>query len=542
VVVDIMGDAFPELKEKQKFVAMVVKAEEESFNATLDRGLEIFDKIIAELRKSGGTQVAGADAFKLYDTYGFPLDLTQVMARQQNLTVDASGFEAAMAEQRDRARRAGKWSYAADFEYQDWNELSSGADSKFLGYERTEAEAEIRRFIFQDDRILVTLDQTPFYGEAGGQVGDVGTIIGEGFRIDVQDTIRDGNTIVHIGPVNDTRGISNPKVRAVVDAGRRKSIARNHTATHLLHKALREILGTHVTQAGSLVAPDHLRFDVTHFQKIVPEEMEKIESRVNEQVRHDLAVTTTQMSYVEARQMGAMAIFEEKYGDRVRVVQIDDFSMELCGGTHLNHTGEIGYFRIVSEASAAAGIRRLEAVTGERADELLRSEKRITHAMQSLLNCSIDEVADRLRSLLDERHRLEKELTQLRVQSAGQTVSDLVNAATEVNGLKVVAAKISSQNADELKKIGDELRSKLVSGVGVLTSLLNGKITFICVVTDDLIASRGLKAGEIVKKVAAITGGGGGGRPHMALAGGKDTSKVGEALSRVTEIVARITD
>ena len=537
VVVDIMGDAFPEVKEKHQFVSLVIKAEEESFNSTLDRGLEIFDKIVEEVRKSKSTVIPGKEAFKLYDTYGFPLDLTQLMARQQNLTVDEKGFEAAMARQRERARKAGKWSAAADFEVEKWPELTSGPDSEFVGYTELETESQIRRLYREGDRVFVTLDRTPFYGEAGGQVGDVGEIVGDGFTIRVEDTVRVGNTFVHVGKLAGADKIENPKVVARVAADVRKATARNHTATHLLHKALRETLGTHVTQAGSLVAPDHLRFDVTHFQKITPEQIEEIEAIVNEKVREDLPVETFQTSFVEAREMGAMAIFEEKYGDRVRVVKIGDFSMELCGGTHLQHTGEMGYFRVLTEGSAAAGIRRLEAVTGDRADQLLRSEKRVTQQIEELLNCRGEEAVARLEALLREKQRLEKELQQLRVEAARAQIGRLVQEAPSLNGFKVVASRIQIEDVDALKQVSDSLRAQIGSGVGVLGTVINNKVSLVCVVTDDLIQKRALKAGDIVRKVAEITEGSGGGRPHMALAGGKNISKLDQALASVPEII-----
>ncbi len=538
VVVDVMGEAFPELQEKHQFVSLVIKSEEESFNSTLDRGIEIFDRIVDDLNKSGKKIIPGSEAFKLYDTYGFPLDLTQLMARQQNLSVDEKGFESAMAQQRERARQAGKWSYAVDFDVDNWDALTKGADSQFIGYSDLESEAQIRKLHQKGDEVFLTLDVTPFYGEAGGQVGDIGEIVGDGFKIAVRDTVRVGNTFVHIGKFEQNGKIENPKVVARVNAAARKSTARNHTATHLLHKALREILGTHVTQAGSLVAPDHLRFDVTHFQKIDPQQLEEIEARINEKVRGDLAVETFQTSYVEAREMGAMAIFEEKYGERVRVVKIGDYSLELCGGTHLNHTGEIGYLRILSESSAAAGIRRLEAVTGERADLLLRQEKNLALHIQQLLNCKGDEIVERVQHLLDEKHRIEKELRQLRLHSANQIIAALVERATPVNGIKVVSSKIQIGDVEELKQVSDVLRAKLGSGVGVLGAVINDKVSFVCVVTDDLISSKKLNAGDIVKKVAAIAEGSGGGRPHMALAGGKNVGKLDEALAKVTEIVA----
>ncbi|MFQ5865401.1 MAG: alanine--tRNA ligase [bacterium] len=540
VLVDIIGEAFPELKEKHQFAALVIKSEEESFNNTLDRGIEIFENVAGEVLKSGKKEIPGKEAFKLYDTYGFPLDLTQLMARQKNLAVDEKGFEKAMAVQRKRAREAGKWSYAVDFDLERWRQLTKGHESEFLGYTNLEAEAEIRKIHRERKQVFLTLDQTPFYGEAGGQVGDVGEIVGDGFTIKIQDTVRVGNSIVHIGEQEGDGKIDDPKVVARVNKAIRKSTARNHTATHLLHKALRETLGAHVTQAGSLVAPDHLRFDVTHFQKINPQQLEEIEVIINERIRDDLAVETFYTTYVEARKMGAMAIFEEKYGEHVRVVKINDYSLELCGGTHLNHTGEIGYFRFRSESSAAAGIRRLEAVTGEKADFLLRKEKQVTLQLQELLNCKDNEIAEKVEALLQEKRLLEKELKEIRLKSAREKINLLVEKSQNVDGFKVVASQIQSRDVEELKQICDTLRAKLGSGVGVLGSIINDKVSFVCVVTDDLITKRHLKAGDIVKQVAAVAEGSGGGRAHMALAGGKNKNKINLALAKVPEIVQKL--
>jgi len=540
VLVQTMGDAFPELKDKSDFAAMVIKSEEESFNATLDRGLDIFDKITGQLQTDGGTEIRGEEAFRLYDTYGFPLDLTQLMARQKGLTVDQAGFDRAMAAQKERARKAGKWTYSAEFEYDKWKTLSEGEHSTFLGYEQIESTADVRRYHLADGEIFLTLDQTPFYGEAGGQVGDRGKILGEDFEIEVTDTIRDGSTLVHVGRFVAGNKMAKPRVTARVDETRRKSTARNHTATHLLHKALRETLGEHVTQAGSLVAPDHLRFDVTHFQKISAEELDRVEARVNEQIRADLTVETIKTTYVAAREMGAMAIFEEKYGENVRMVKIADFSLELCGGTHLHHTGEAGYFRITTESSAAAGIRRIEAVTGARADDLLRSEKKFAAQLEALLNCTGDEVLDRITKLISEKHAAEKELKQLRARSAQAGVGDLVETAHQLDGLRVVASRVSSRTVEELRQIGDSLRDKLPSGVGVLGAIIDNKISLVCVVTDDLIRDKKLKAGDIIKQVAALADGSGGGRPHMALAGAKNVAKFEEALQQVPHIVTSL--
>ncbi len=540
VLVETMGDAFPELTGKQDFVTQVVHSEEESFNATLDRGLEIFEKISGQVARSGSKEIPGEEAFKLYDTFGFPLDLTQVMARQKGLTVDEAGFDHAMAGQKERARKAGKWSYSVDFEFNTWTKMSDGEDSKFLGYDKLASEAQIRKYNIEDGTIYLTLDQTPFYGESGGQVGDTGEIAGDGFRISIRDTIRDGSTFVHIGEFAEGNAVSAAKVTAQVDGIKRKATARNHTSTHLLHKALRETLGEHVTQAGSLVGPDHLRFDVTHFQKISADELNRIEARVNEQIRADLQVETIQTTFAEARELGAMAIFEEKYGEHVRMVKIEDFSLELCGGTHLHHTGEAGYFRIVSESSAAAGIRRLEAVTGKNADGILRLEKNLTNQLQELLNCQSDELTEKVSALLAERHQLEKEVQQLRVKSAQAGIGSLVEGATALKGMKVVVSRLQSDNVNELKQIGDTLRTKIGSGVGVLAAEISGKASFVCVVTDDLISAKKLKAGDIVKQVAAIADGSGGGRPQMALAGAKDVKKIDEALRKVPEIVTSL--
>jgi len=538
VLVDTMGDAFPEIVEKRDFIAAVIKAEEQGFNATLDRGLEIFEKLARGIEKRGDKIIPGEEAFKLYDTYGFPLDLTQLMARQRGLDVGVDGFEKAMSGQKKRARKAGKWSYSADFEYKDWASVSEGDDSNFLGYEQTETKAEVRKYTVQEGQIFLTLSQTTFYAESGGQVGDKGEIAGDGFLIKVADTIKDGATIVHIGAFVDGNEIKNAAVVATVDSGMRKSTARNHSSTHLLHKALREILGDHVTQAGSLVSPMHLRFDVTHFQKISAEELDEIEARVNEKIREDLTIETIKTTYAQAREKGAMAIFEEKYGENVRMVKMGDFSMELCGGTHLNSTGEVGYFRILTEMSAAAGVRRLEAVTGEKADEFLREEKKRVAQLEETLSCKGEEIVSKVQGMLEERVQLEKELKKFRVQAGRKGVDSLVDQAQECNGFKLVAVQIESENVDELKQVSDTLRLKLGSGVGVLASIINEKATFVCVVTDDLIKSQNLKAGDIVKQVAAIAQGSGGGRPHLALAGAKDISKIGAALGQVNEIVS----
>ncbi len=560
VLVDIMGEAFPELKEKHQYVSLVIKAEEESFNNTLDRGLEIFEKIVTNVRSekavitvtpapasAGGSTnvpdviISGEDAFRLYDTYGFPIDLTQLMARERGLSVDEAGFNVAMEKQRDQSREAGKWEYQADFKPETWRQFSQGAESRFVGYTEYEIDSEIRRLHFDGEHVLLTLADTPFYAESGGQVGDAGRIEGDGFAVEVLDTRKAGSHIVHLGKLANGK-IETPKVSAKINRERRLATARHHTATHLLHQALRDAVGKHVTQTGSLVAPDHLRFDVTHFQKIEPAQLEDIEGAVNEHIRKDLEIETFQMPYNEARKLGAMAIFEEKYGDVVRVVKIGDYSLELCGGTHLHHTGEAGIFTLVSESSAAAGVRRLEALAGKMSEDLLRRERRVADELRALLNCHRDELPDKVRELLDGRKQLEREIRELRLKFSKQEIFELANQAQVLNGLRLVTAKVEAANVDDLRAMSDTLRDKLGTGVGVLAAVMDGKINFVCVVTDDLIKQKNLKAGDIVKKVAAVVGGSGGGRPHQALAGGKEVHRLEEALRHVTDIVREMND
>ncbi len=539
-VVDIMGDAFPELKEKHHFAEMVIKAEEEGFNNTLDRGIDLFEKLAAQLVQQKKSEVSGKEAFKLYDTYGFPLDLTQLMAREKGLTVDMAGFNVEMENQRQRAREAGKWEYDLEKEMEGWIRISSGSDSEFVGYEHLMIDSEIREIKQLDGRILLTLSKTPFYAESGGQIGDVGEISGKNFKIEIIDTKKIGNKIVHIGegmlsPANIT-----PAVRATVKTPVRLATARNHTATHLVQAALREVLGKHVHQSGSLVTPERFRFDLTHFERISPDDLQKIENRVNEKIRENLPVEKLNMDLDSAQKMGAMALFGEKYGDQVRVIKIADYSLELCGGTHIEYTGQIGLFRIVAEMSVAAGIRRIEAVTGQLALEMTQKEHHLLETLHEKFNSSIDDLPARIDELFLERRNLEKQLQELRGWQAEQRVLELVKKAAMLDSLHVVTSMVEVDDVEALRNLAEKLRNALKSGVGVLGCLIDEKINFICVVTDDLIQNKKLNAGQIVKEVARITGGSGGGRPHMALAGGKDVNHLDEALNSVQNIVKSI--
>ncbi|NOZ63105.1 MAG: alanine--tRNA ligase [Calditrichaeota bacterium] len=536
-VVDIMGDAFPEIKEKHQYISMVIKSEEESFGHTLDRGIDLFEKLVAEYNKKDVKQISGEDAFRLYDTFGFPLDLTRLMAEEKNMTIDEAGFEREMEKQRERARKAGKWDYGLDVNWDDWTKLGDGKDSEFVGYKKLESDANIRLFKQEMNYVYLVLDKTPFYAESGGQVGDVGEIQGDGFVLAVENTVKQGDKIVHIAKGEFPDSVKNPIVLAKVKRNQRMSTARNHTATHLLQAALRKVLGNHVNQSGSLVTPFRLRFDLTHFERISQEQLSVIEKIVNDKILENMSVEVFHKSFDEAKKMGATALFGEKYGDQVRVVKIDDFSMELCGGTHVTNTGQIGSFRIVSESSVAAGIRRIEAVTGEEAYLQMVKEREILREMSDLLNAPENELTGKISAVLEEKKQLEKELQKSRMQSSTQSIDNWVENAKQVDGFKLVVNSVRPSSVDELKQMGDVLRSKMKTGVGVLGAVVNDKVNFLCVITDDLIKNKNLKAGDIVKKVASIAGGSGGGRPHMALAGAKHVDKLNDALAEVEKIV-----
>jgi len=536
-VIDILADAYTEIGERAQHTTLVIKAEEERFNDVLDRGIEIFEKVAADALKGSRKVIPGLEVFRLYDTYGFPLDLTQLMAREKGLQVDQEGFEQELEAQRERARKAGKF---LTVEEGEWEELSSGSDSEFVGYETTSARAEIRKIRRNGDRIELILEKTPFYGESGGQVGDIGEIVGKGFRVQVEDAQKQGDQVIHIGTFTDGGDIDDVSVEVRVDREIRLATARNHTATHLLHKALKEVLGDHVNQAGSLVAPGRFRFDFTHFEALTPEQIDEVERRVNLHVREDMPVSKFVTSLKDAKSRGATALFGEKYDEEVRVVKIDDYSMELCGGTHLDRTGEIGYFRILHEEGIAAGVRRIEAVTGEGADDYLRREKHILASLSNVLRCRDDELEQRVSALIDERKGLERKVKHMQKASASAEFDSVIKNVKEVDGVRVATHIVSVNSIDELRTLGDRLREQLKSGVGVLGTVVGEKVHFLCVVTDDVIQNRGLKAGDIVRKIAEIAGGSGGGKPHQALAGGKDKNKVQEAVSSTHNVVKEL--
>ena len=530
---EIMGAAFPEIVEKREHVELVMRSEEESFGKTLDRGLEIFERFARE------GEISGSQAFQLYDTYGFPLDLTELMARERDIPmVEPESFARELEAQRQRARRATRSQFQATEGVGDGLE---GEHSRFVGYEETACEAELMRADAGEDGLIrFFLDRTPFYAESGGQVGDRGRVEGDGFALQVEDVVRGRGGIVHVGRLlaGDVEGLGG-KVNAQVDGEVRRAAARNHTATHLLHEALRRTLGDHVGQMGSLVAPDRLRFDISHFAAVSAEQLREIEGIVNERIRADLEVATFQEELEKAQEMGARALFGEKYEDQVRVVKIEDFSLELCGGTHVRSTGEIGFFDLLAESSIAAGTRRVEALTGEGAEGAVRQQRDLLERMSGLLNARAGELPEKLEGLLQRNRELERGLEELRRRMADLEGAELTSGAQEVEGIKVVATRMAAEDVPALRTAADGLRESLGSGVGVLGALIKGKVSFIAVVTDDLIKERGLKAGDIVKGVAQIAGGSGGGKPHLAQAGGRDPEKLEEALAAVADIVRR---
>ena len=532
-LVEKMGHAYPEIKERQKHIIRVIKAEEESFNRTLDRGIELFEQISQKINKEGKTVFPGKDAFLLHDTYGFPLDLTQLMAQERGLNVDSDAFNREMNLQRQRSGSAKQ----SEYETLDL-ELLAGKKSEFVGYTLDEVESDVE---FADDQRMI-LSSTPFYAESGGQVGDKGMIYNDKMNFVVETTKQIGQYIVHHGEYKEGKPpVQGAKVIAKVDSESRRPTERNHTVTHLLHKSLRKVLGDHISQAGSLVHPDYMRFDFTHFEKISQKDLERIEQLVNEQILRDLPVSWRYLELEEAKKMGAVALFGEKYGDTVRMVQVDSFSRELCGGTHVDATGKIGAFVIISESAVAAGIRRIEALTGLKAIEYMKRRVEMLSETAQLIGVAPEKVPLRIKSLLSERKELENQIKSLQQKGASDLVGSLVTKSQPVDGINVVSALVDVPNMDGLKTLGDQLRDRLKSGIGILGADLEGKAALVCVVTKDLIETKGLKAGDIIKKVARIAGGGGG-SPHMATAGAKDTTHLQTAIERSADIVKDILD
>ncbi|NEX13371.1 MAG: alanine--tRNA ligase [Prosthecochloris sp.] len=551
VIADTMGAVFPELKKQQATVEKIVKSEEESFLVTLGRGIEIFGEIAAALKASKEKSISGEDAFRLYDTYGFPLDLTRLMASEEGLGVDEKGFEACMKEQKERARKDRKQKQQITGDEGQWQWFEQKSPTVFLGYETLETEAQIVGIRIAGSQMQLVLDQTPFYAESGGQTGDRGRIEGENYIFDVIDTRKDGDVIVHVaGTVYDrgTGGEITPEsiafsqavqVQAQVDKETREATERNHTATHLLHAALRKVLGEHVQQKGSLVGPDRLRFDFSHFEKVSAGELEAVEAEVNERIREAGAlVKHADIPYEAALEKGALAFFGDKYADRVRVVEVPGVSMELCGGTHVSNVGQIGLFKIMSESSIASGIRRIEAMSGKAAEELLWGDYQELQQVRQLLRTGGEEsVAARVQELLEERKILDKKLQDMKLSLLLDKALGELDQADTVNGCRIFVMKYDDSGADTLRSLGQFLREKIGRGVGLLAGEEQGKVTLVGFAGDEAIRECGLNAGELVKKAAAMVQGGGGGKPGFATAGGKNPAGIPEAMKVFEEAV-----
>jgi alanyl-tRNA synthetase len=548
-VIDSMGGAYPELKQRAKHITDTTRVEEQGFLSTIDGGLSRFEQLAPRHTAQGGSDVrgtiSGEDAFRLYDTYGFPIDLTELMARERGYTVDIAGFEAALDAQRKRSqdeRKSKKLSVGSESlgAGGQW-ELPRGEKSptaRFVGYDTIEIDTDVTALRKLDGgRVAVLLRETPFYAESGGQIADQGEIIGDGWRIDVDDVKKIEGRPAAVGRLEGTFHFGAAQAR--VPSDRRRDTERNHTATHLLHAALRQILGEQVHQAGSLVAPDRLRFDFTHHGPVSADRLEEVEAIVNREILKGTPVTFTEMSYPDARAKGAMALFGEKYGDVVRVVDVEGVSMELCGGTHVRNTALIGLFKIVSETGVAAGVRRIEAVTGPGAYAMVRQSEKTLHRVADALKVAVASVIPRVQALLEERRVLEKRVEEA-LRGGGDQLQALLGRAQPIgdNGAKFVGGLVKATDVKELQALGDAIREKLGSGVGVVgASFEDGKNALIVVVTDDL-RERGIRADALIKDIAAAAGGKGGGKAHMAQAGIPDASRFSDAFAIAPAVVA----
>ena len=536
-----MGHIYPELKQRQDFIINVINVEEARFDETLKTGLEIIEDLLSKTGK-----ISGKDAFKIYDTYGFPVELTREIARERGISIDIEGFEEEMEKQRERARAAHKFDTTAVSS--EGMKLSNIDGTEFVGYHYLEQDARVVRLMVDGKEVDMIeagqqagmlLDVSPFYGEMGGQVGDTGEIIGKTGWFRVTDTVRpQADIIVHHGEITEGTITSGEDIKAVVDMERRRDIARNHTATHLLQSALRQVLGEHIQQRGSLVAPERLRFDFSHLAAMKPEEIREVQRIVNEKIRQNLKVFDEESSYQDAVKAGAIALFDEKYGDTVRVMKIGEpvFSAELCGGTHVDFTGEIGYFHILSEGSVGAGLRRIEAVTGRGAESFIDSRLDTVEAISRSLETTPDNVQNKLADLMSELARERKRVMSIEKEAARKEAEALLVKVETVDGVNLLAARVTASKQQTLREMADFIRGKLKSVIVLLGTVSGERPLFVATVSPDLV-SKGYNAGDIVKQVAKATGGGGGGKADFAQAGGRDSGKIDEALAMVKDII-----
>lgn len=551
-VIEVSENAYPELAEKQDYIFKVLSVEEQQFHKTIAYGTDILKQYIEQLKGSNQKTLSGQQCFKLYDTYGFPIDLTKEILAEEDLDLDEDAFYKEMENQRIKARLAREETTYMGADDTVFNKLDVAMTSKFIGYDYLKADNskilaitkgdEIVNTISANDKdeaIALILDITPFYAQSGGQEGDKGTIKTNSGIFKVTDTIKaGGGKIAHIGYVTEGKIDVDDNAIAEVDNKIRLNTARNHSATHLLQKALRIVLGNHVEQAGSNVNAERLRFDFTHFEAISTENLNKIEDLVNKSIFDAMQIVIKETPIEEAKKMGAMALFGEKYGDVVRVVNMSDYSIELCGGTHLKNTSQVGLFKIVSETGVAAGVRRIEAVTGETAINVFKSYEEKLNKVANILKTNTNNIEKKIDFILLENKELKQKIDKLESKMAGSVIDDILSSIEDINGVKVVASKLNNFDGNNLREIGDKLKEKIGSGVIVLASSKDGKVNFVVMVTDDIV-KKGVHAGNIVKEAAKLAGGGGGGRPNMAQAGAKDETKIEQSLLKAKEIIKR---
>ncbi len=546
-VIDCSKDGYPELEEKKELILKVLTTEEENFNKTIDQGLKILSDMEDKLTASAGTTLSGSDAFKLYDTYGFPIDLTVEILEEKGFSVDMDGFKSEMEEQKRKAREARKETNYMGADATVYDKIDTSITSEFVGYDTLAADSDITVLTTETDLVTeltegqkgtIIVDKTPFYATMGGQQGDTGIIIAGESEFEVEDTIKlKGGRIGHVGTVVTGSFNVGDKVTLKVDEGNRADTAKNHSATHLLQEALRIVLGSHVEQAGSLVTPDRLRFDFTHFSAMTADELAKVEKIVNDKIAESITVETNVLPIEEARKTGAKALFGEKYGDTVRVVCMGDFSKEFCGGTHVSNTSAIGAFKIVSESGIAAGVRRIEALTGNAVFAYYKNIENSYNEICKVLKATPANVTEKIAHLQAELKALASENESLKSKAAGAAMGNVLDKVEDVNGVKFLGVSLEGVDMNELRNLGDDLKSKLGSGVIVLASVNEGKVNLMVAATDDVVA-KGAHAGNIIKAAAPKVGGGGGGRPNMAQAGGKNPSGINEALEAAREALA----
>lgn len=544
-VMESMQDAYPELLENRSFITRVILNEEERFNETLDNGLRLLQAEIKRLQDEKATTVPGALIFKLYDTYGFPIDIVTDMARELGFTADESGFQDLMEKQREQSRAAWKGSGEREIAEVYRQLCTKGVRTEFLGYETTEADSEILALVSGGEEIgsasegmeiELVVTGTPFYGASGGQVGDRGVVTGQSAKLAISDTMKlPGDLFVHLGKMESGTLYTGETVHLSVDRRLRKETEIHHTATHILHAVLRKVLGDHVKQAGSLVASDRLRFDFTHFSALTPEELAEIERLVNEEILENQGLQVRVMDIEDALKTGAMALFEEKYGDRVRLVEIPGFSRELCGGTHTRNTGDLGLFIIVQETSIAAGVRRIEALAGRHAFEYLNQQRQLLNRAAAVLKVAPQDVADRIEKVVVQERQLEKELEALKASLAGRRTADLFESTEEIGGVRVLVTQIEADNPKVLREMNDKFKEKFAKGVAVLGAVSGEKVFLLAGVTPELTST--LHAGNLIKEIVKEVGGSGGGRPDMAQAGGNRPDNLKNALELARKLI-----